>query len=102
MFPTFGDKDRPDSNSTPSNVSKKTSINCILGTGSIACIFNGNGSISFLKRSYIFYLVPESIDYKGHHFDPADGETLPVVEDLQIDRHEGKTCREPPADNPPL
>ena len=27
MFPTFGDKDRRDSNSTPSKVSKKTSIN---------------------------------------------------------------------------
>ena len=49
----------------------------------------------------MFYL-PESIDYKGHHFDQADEGTLPVVEDLQIDQHEGKTCRAQTADNPPL
>ena len=52
------------------------------------------------QKSYIFYL-PESIDYKGHHSDPAGEGTLPVVEDLQIDQHEGKICRAPTVDNPP-
>ena len=41
------------------------------------------------KIIYILSL-PESIDYKGHHFDQADEGTLPVVEDPQIGQHEGK------------
>ena len=48
----------------------------------------------------MFYL-PESIDYKGHHFDQADEGTLPVVEDLQIGQHEGKICKVRTVGNPP-